>query len=130
MTAKKMFHTVDPKKEIHDAIDDGLVNFDLFNNQVLVAIYVRPEKTASGIILTDKYRDEDKYQGKVGLVVKKGPIAFEGNDDWFKGVEVGVDDWVLFRPSDGWQVNVNGVPCRVLNDISVKGKLPNPDLVW
>lgn len=130
MTAKKMFHVVDPKKELRDAINKGLEGFELFNNQVLVAIYVRPEKTASGIILTDKYRDEDKFQGKVGLVVKKGPLAFTGDDDWFRDIEVNIDDWVLFRPSDGWQVNVDGVPCRVLNDISVKGKIPNPDLVW
>jgi co-chaperonin GroES (HSP10) len=130
MTAKKMFHAVDPKKEIHDSIGDGLTGVDLFNNQVLVAIYVRPEKTASGIILTDKYRDEDKYQGKVGLVIKKGPMAFVGEDEWFKGVSVEEGDWIIFRPSDGWQINVNGVPCRMLNDVSVKGKLPNPDLVW
>jgi hypothetical protein len=66
----------------------------------------------------------------VGLVIKKGPMAFVGEDEWFKGVSVEEGDWIVFRPSDGWQINVNGVPCRMLNDVSVKGKLPNPDLVW
>jgi co-chaperonin GroES (HSP10) len=130
MAAKKMLHDIDPKVEIHGKIENGLDGVTLFNNQVLVAIYIRPDKTAGGIIITEKARDEDKFQGKVGLVIQKGPQAFKGDDDWFKGVTVNVDDWVLFRPSDGWSVEINGVACRVLNDVSVKATLPNPDLVW
>jgi len=129
MAIKKMYHAKDPKIVIEESIG-SLDELQLFNNQVLVAIYVRPEKSAGGIIYTDKARDEDKWQGKVGLVVKVGPSAFVGDDEWFKGISVTVGDWVVFRPSDGWQLEVNGEPCRVLNDISVKGKIPDPDFVW
>lgn len=130
MSAKVMFHERDPKEVLRDSIGSGLDGVQLFANQVLVAIYVRPEKTRGGIIVTEKYRDEDKFQGKVGLVVLKGPKAFVGDDDWFDGVSVDVGEWIVFRPSDGWQVEVNGVPCRVLQDVSVRGKIPDPDRVW
>lgn len=129
MAPRKMHHDVDPKKATIEALGD-ISGVDLFNNQVLVAIYMRPEKSAGGIIYTDRARDEDKWQGKVGLVMKMGPVAFKGDDEWFKGVNVKVGDWVLFRPSDGWQLELNGSPCRVMSDISVKGKIPSPDIVW
>lgn len=129
MVARKMTHAVDPKKTVQEAVGD-ISKIELFNNQVLAAIYMRPEKSAGGIIYTDRARDEDKWQGKVGLIVKMGPVAFQGDDEWFKGVNVKIGDWVIFRPSDGWQLEINGHPCRVLNDISIKGKIPTPDVVW
>jgi co-chaperonin GroES (HSP10) len=129
MTAKRMFHAKDPKIVLKEEIG-SLDEMELFNNQILVAIYIRPEKSAGGIIYTDKARDEDKWQGKVGLVMKMGPSAFVGDDDWFKDVNVKVGDWVVFRHSDGWNLEVNGTACKVLNDISIKGKIPHPDFVW
>ena len=67
----------------------------------------------------------------MGLVVKKGPLAFvDEEQDWFKGVKVDVNDWVFYRPSDGWSMNVHGVQCRVLRDIDIRGRIPAPDAVW
>jgi co-chaperonin GroES (HSP10) len=92
---------------------------------------VRPEKTKSGLYLTDANRDEDKIQGKVGLLVKLGPIAFDDmSGQWFQGVDVDLNDWIVFRPSDGWSVTVNGVLCRMIEDVNVRGKIPHPDMVW
>jgi len=73
MPYRRMNHSVDPKKVILDEMGD-ISKVELFNNQVLVAIYMRPEKTASGILLPGQTRDEDKYQGKAGLVIKLGPM--------------------------------------------------------
>ena len=42
----------DPRKALLDAVGD-LSGFDIFHNQILVAIYVRPEKTSGGIIRPD-----------------------------------------------------------------------------
>jgi len=126
-----MEHSVDPAKAINEALGDGIENTRIFNNQVLVAVYVRPKKTASGIYLPDAVSDEDKYQGKVGLVVAKGPTAFvddEGN--WFKDVSVDVGDWVIFRPSDGWSITINNVLCRIIDDTLIRGKIDRPDRVW
>src|ERR1700692_2403204 len=83
----------DPKQAILEAIGD-LSNYDLFHNQILVVIYVRPETTAGGIIRPNQNVDEDEYQGKVGLVVKVGPTAFlDTPEEDFQGQNVSVGDW-------------------------------------
>ena len=69
MPQMAMAHEVDPKEELLTKVGD-ISGIDVFNNAVLVAIYVRPTKTKSGLYLTDKYTDEDRIQGKAGLVVQ------------------------------------------------------------
>lgn len=130
MSSLVMLHAKDPKSELIEKIGD-LSKVELFNNQVLVAVYIRPEKTKGGIILAGQTRDEDKFQGKVGLVVKMGPQAFVDYDNkWFAGVNVSEDDWVFFRTSDGWSITINDVLCRILDDTNVRGKIAHPDQVW
>lgn len=130
MALHKMLHVQDPKKEIMDKFADVLANVDLFHNQVLVATYMRPNKTAGGIILTDKTTTEDKYQGKVGLVLKKGPAAFKDDERFkFYGVDVEVGDWVFYRAADGQQMALNGEHVRILEDTRVRGKVKQPDMV-
>lgn len=125
-----MDHATDPKQKLLDDIGD-ISAFEIFNNQILIAIYVRPQKTKSGILLPDQMRDEDKIQGKVGLVVKKGPAAFvDETSEWFKDITVDVGDWVVIRPSDGWAITVNNVLCRIVDDTAVRGKVDAPDRVW
>jgi len=125
-----MDHAVDPKQKLLEDIGD-ISNVEIFNNQILVAVYVRPQKTKSGIYLSDQSREEDKIQGKVGLVVKKGPSAFvDEANEWFKDVSVEVNDWVVFRPSDGWSITVNNVLCRMIDDTAIRGKVDAPDRVW
>jgi co-chaperonin GroES (HSP10) len=131
-----MKHEADPKKEIIEAVGD-LSKFKLFHNQVLVAIYIRPEMTAGGILLSNRIRDEDKWQGKIGLVLKKGPSAFvDTKGEWFTDVEVNVHDWVVFRPSDGWGMTINNrdskadVLCRLLDDTVIRGTVEDPDNVY
>jgi len=130
MPYMRMNHPVDPKKYLLDELGD-ISDIQLFNNQVLVALYVRPEKTSGGILLPGKTRDEDKYQGKVGLVIKKGNQAFvDTSKNWFNGTSVELNDWVFFRPAEGWALDVHGVPCRILDDVDVRGALPAPDVIW
>jgi len=125
-----MDHVENPKEKLLNDLGD-LSEVKLANNQVLVAIYVRPEKTKSGIILTEVYRDEDRYQSKAALVVKTGPVAFnDPTGRWFEDFSVTLHDWVFYRPSDGLAINFNGVPCRLLEDVSIKGLIPTPDLIW
>lgn len=125
-----MDHAIDPKQKLLEDIGD-ISSVEIFNNQILVAVYVRPQKTKSGIYLSDQSREEDKIQGKVGLVVKKGPSAFvDEANEWFKDVSVEVNDWVVFRPSDGWSITVNNVLCRMIDDTAIRGKVDAPDRVW
>ena len=125
-----MEHEDDPAKKLRDASGD-ISKIEVFNNQLLVAVYVRPPKTKSGIYLTDKTTDEDQYQSKVGLVLKKGPMAFDDQSgEWFKGIAIEEGDWIVFRPSDGWSITVNGQLCRMIDDVNIKGRIDNPDRVW
>jgi len=125
-----MEHSTDPKKALKKEVGN-VDNVEVFNNQVLVAVYTRPEKTKSGIYLTSGTRDEDKIQGKVGLVLKKGPQAFvDPSNNWFEGIDISLDDWVFFRPSDGWSVTINNVVCRMLDDTNIRGRIQAPDQVW
>lgn len=130
IAAIAMRHEKDPAQEIHSKVGD-LKAVDLYFNQVLIGIYVRPNVTKSGIHLADRTRDEDLYQGKVGLVLKKGPMAFKDDETMqFNGQNVAVGDWIVFRPSDGWQLSVNGTACRVLRDIDIKARVAAPDVIW
>ena len=130
MPAMVMQHDVDPKKDLLKRIGD-IKDIEIYNNQILVAVYIRPEKTIGGIIIPDENRNEDKTQGKVGLVLKKGPDAFnDESGQWFKDVKVKDNDWVIFRPSDGWTITVNKVVCRILDDVNVRGRIQHPDQIW
>jgi co-chaperonin GroES (HSP10) len=124
-----MLHEKDPKLTILESLGD-ISNVELFHNQVLLATYMRPTKTKSGLILTDSHVDEDRYQSKVGLLIKKGPKAFEQDGTWFEGMEFHEHDWLIFRPSDGWSITVNNVLCRIFDDINIKGRVQDPDAVY
>lgn len=126
----RMEENAKAKEELLASVGD-LEHIKVFRNQLLVAIFVRPEKTRAGIILPGMTRDEDKWQGKVGLIVKVGSSAFDDPDGkWFKGLAAKVGDWIVFRPSDGWQLSVNEIPCRLIDDVNVRAIIPTPDLVW
>lgn len=130
MPAMLMAHEEDPAAKLKKEVGD-VSNVEVFNNQLLVAVYVRPQKTKSGIYLTDKTTEEDRFQSKVGLVIKKGPSAFnDTSGEWFNGVEINEGDWIVFRPSDGWSITVNNVLCRMIDDVNVKGRIDHPDRVW
>lgn len=125
-----MEHDVDPKTKILEEIGD-LKSLQLFNNEILVGVYLRPQKTKSGLYLSDKTTDEDRFQSKVGLLLKTGPKAFEPNaEGWFEGEKFKLNDWLVFRPSDGWAITVHGVLCRIMKDVQIKGRVQNPDEVW
>jgi len=122
--------TDEPAQLIRDKIGD-LSKIEIMHNQILVAQYIRPERTKSGLYLADKTRDEDRFQGKTGLVLKKGPLAFVDDDhNKFHGQNVVENDWVFFRVSDGFPVVVNGVLCRMLEEVHIRGKIASPDVVY
>lgn len=134
-------HERDPKQDILDRIGEIPKDAVQFS-KILVALYVRPmadegkeAKTAGGIIIpgerVEKEQQEDIYQGKVGLIVAMGPLAYvDDEDNKFHGIANKVGDWVWFRPADGWQCQVNGVLCRLFSEARIIGRLPHPDMVW
>lgn len=126
--------TDERKRELLDKLGD-ISGVSLMHNNILIATYIRSsvKKLAGGfeLHLADKTTDEDRYQGKVGLVVAKGPLAFvDDKDNAFHGQNVEIGDWVYYRSSDGWQMSVNGNHCRLLQDVMIRGKVANPDIVY
>ena len=109
----------------------NLDNEKVFFNYILVATHVRSEKTPGGIIRPDRNKDEDVYQGKVGLVIKKGPMAFKDDAEFeFLGQDVDIGDWVLYRTGDGFDLTIRTVACRMLFDRSIKMKISDPDIYF
>ena len=105
---------------------------EVLNDRVLVEVDIRPEKTKGGIILTDTARDEDQYQSKSGVILKMGPEAFShgGSGAWFRGLTFKPGDRVVFRPSDGYSMKINGKICRLLTDTAVMMRIDNAERIW
>lgn len=120
------------KDEIWTSIGQDLVNdIEVYHNQVLVATWIRPERTAGGVILTDKSRAEDQWQGKVGLVVAYGPQAFVSDAAHdFSDQDVEVDDWIVYKVSDGFALNINDVHCRLLQDVEIRMRIKDPTTIY
>jgi co-chaperonin GroES (HSP10) len=150
---KKSDPILDEKEAILSKLGD-LSQVQIAQNEVLVAIYIRPEKSAGGILLTDRTRKEDNYQGKVGLVVKIGSACrFVREETYenkvtgerigtgrFYGVDVQLHDWIVTRPSDTWPLDMNGgedtsdpkafTNCRLVFDDQIRMKIPQPGMIW
>lgn len=125
-----MVHENEPKTKILEQIGD-VSKFELFGNNLLLAVYIRPQKTKSGIFLPDQTTDEDRFQSKVGLIVGKGPFACNSEErEWFGEEPFNLHDWVVYRPSDGWSITINGVLCRMLLDTQVRMRVPHPDAAY
>jgi len=133
MQALKMVHTVDPAEEIRAEVQSYIEEIEVLGSQVLVAAYIRPEKTVGGIILPDtpnSARAEDEFQGKVGLVLKSGPIAFKDDDTHKFGDRIPQPgDWVLYRVGDTFPLKIGKRHCRFVEDVSIKAILKRPDSV-
>lgn len=128
----------DPRQALLEKVGD-LSKVEVFGNDILVAIYKRPEKTKSGIYLTDAARSEDVWQGKAFLVLKMGPTAFI-DDEGSKFRDISEGDWVCARASDGWAITLNSehgngsrdaaIECRVITDINIRMRVSSPDTVY
>ena len=132
MPPMMMVHETDPKDMLLNQLKPFLGRAKVMNNQVLVAIYERPEKTAKGVILTATYRAEDQHQGKSCLIVMMGETAFNPDAErgWFVNERPQMHDWVAIRPSDGFPMALGGVKCRLITDTAVRMVIDAPDLVW
>lgn len=121
--------------EIWSKIKPWLDHHEIYGNRLLVAVYVRPEKTEGGIILADSYRQEDVWQGVTGLVVQRGPGAFKDSDKWkFHGQDIQVGDWITFQPPHSVLTKVggqyDGMECRIIQDCYVLAKVSGPHVCF
>src|ERR1700744_2218737 len=108
---KKSDPAVDEKQAILATLS-AFSQVQIAQNEVLVAIYIRPAKSAGGILLTDRTRKEANYQGKVGLVVKIGSACRFVRTDEKTGITYGVPIelhyWIAPRPLETCLRDENG----------------------
>ena len=135
MPPMRMIHPENPRDVVYKKVgmtkDLKIPGFELFGNRVLCGLYERPEKTAGGIILTQKTRSEEVPQGKAALILMKGVSAFKDDDAFsFHGNNVEIGDWIMLFVSYGLSCNVNGYPCRIIRDQDITMRIPSPDQVY
>lgn len=137
---RRLAEMSDPKQALIDAAGP-MTEYEVFHNVVMVATYISPAKTKGGVYLADRSLEEDRFQGKCGLVLAMGPLAFE--DDRaikFGGIKIAVHDWVYFRPADGFEMfiqdhtkgatSVDGLSVRLIEDSLIKGRVSDPSLIY
>ena len=125
----------DQRAAILEATANAMQGMDVLRNRIIVATYVVPEKTKGGIIRPDRNIDESRFQGKVGLILKKGPMAFKFDDDQHPSPEYEVGDWVFYRTSDTMEIGIAGtddmgISCRHVFDDQVIGRVQDPESIW
>lgn len=131
---QKISQSQDTKSATLEAIGSkALEAYSLFEDDVLLATYIAPEKSVGGIIRPGRNIDEDRFQGKCGLLLKVGPTAFVYNrssERAFEGTKPEINSWVVYRPSDGWEISLNGVSCRLIRANMLRGMVTDPSVVW
>jgi hypothetical protein len=124
----------DPRQFLLDRLAI-LMPLKVFHNWIITATYYMPAyDTLPGghkFYRSDAGHDEALWQGKVGLVIGKGPLAFldEGNVR-FHGQNVNIGDWIQYDILEGRQFTLDRVHCRRLKDTQVVLGVPDPALVY
>lgn len=105
----------------------------VLHGQVLVATHPGNKyHPGTHLLRTDKDLLESQYQGTVFLVLAVGPEAFTDNPKLAirHQIKAEVGDWVLARPSDGMQLLIRQVPCRLFEDANIKMIVTAPEIFW
>lgn len=121
-----------------DRLGKTLDLYTCFPTDVIVAKFQRTHLGTSGKLLAAPATSrEDRWQGKVGLVIKLGNHAFHDDSDAsFFGFSLTVGNWAVYRNTDGFDFDIcipgttDRIECRRLKDGEVFGKVQRPDLIW
>ena len=128
-------YAVDPKAFLLERCQLWMDNAEFFHNYIVTATYYLPafEILPGGQKWhrAQTTHDEALWQGKVGLVVAKGKIAFRDDDTVkFYGQDVHIGDWLQYDIHDPRQFTINRIHCRLLKDVHVIARLKDPRLVY
>lgn len=131
MAVIQMRHDVDPKKKLLEELGD-ISGIEVGNDRVVIAIYRHEGVTKGGIITPTKTHDESDYQGKVGLIIKLGPLV--PIKDEIRGFPLKIGDWVVVNSSSGLSMHAGGhgskAMLRMLPETEIHMRVPQPDVVW
>ena len=97
---------------------------------VLIVTAPTMTKSKGGIIFTDPTKNEDRFQGKIGMVVKIGEVAFNDPEIWpNEDTRPTIGDWVVYRNADTHECAINKISCRFIKDYLIIGKVSAPDAI-
>lgn len=117
----------DPRAAILKAVGD-LKQQDVFADLVLLGTFIRNMKIR-GILRPDVA--EDEHQGKCGLVLKSGPLAYgDWEEDKDRGANATPGTWVVYHIKDAWQIQVNGTPCRLVPYDKLRMRVSDPNVIY
>jgi co-chaperonin GroES (HSP10) len=106
-----------------------LSRYEVLGSNVLLATYIEPEKTAGGIIRPQRNVEEARWQGKVGLILKLGPTAFQydGPYEWpATARKPSVGDWVMHHASEARELSIKSTSCKIIDSTLIRLVVPNP----
>ena len=121
----------DPKKVVLDKVSADVEKIDVYGSRVLIATAPTPDRSKGGIMFADKTKDEGRFQGKVGLILKMGASAFKYNGQYeWEGGKPKVGDWVFYRNADTQECGISEASCRIIYDDLIIGKVSDPEVIW
>lgn len=120
---------------INEKIGKAVAKSKVLGELVMVATYVPPEKTKGGIFIPNKSLDENRFQGKVGMVLKLGESAFKytgpyDHEGSYRGTKPKVGDYVVYRASDGMEMFINGTSVRLIDSHLIKMVVDDPEAFY
>lgn len=100
-----------------------------FGHDVLVAVYDRSGKQTRGGLYLPQTAEEDKFQGKVGLILSMGPLCSGPEfQAWFGDEPPQVGDWIGFNVRDTFALTLGSTACRVVEWKYLRFATDVPDL--
>jgi co-chaperonin GroES (HSP10) len=133
MAVIQMRNSATADRELLKAIGD-ISDIEVLNDRILIAIYRHEGMTKGGIIASTKTEDESDYQGKVGLVLKIGPLVNVEGKSQTRGAELKIGDWVVVNPSSGLSMHAgqhgSSRMLRMLVEKDIHMRVKRPDAIW
>jgi hypothetical protein len=135
----------DPREVIHKALEEGLKKFkNLYGPRVLIA--TAPTALTEGSLISasdteEQLRNENRWEGKVGLILAIGPEAFKYNPRYptqlWNGNKPQVGDWVGYKTSNsceyGFRYTINEqtfyASCRIIWDNNIEMSIDDSELL-
>lgn len=131
-------YAIDPKAYLLARCAKLMKAIEMGTNHCLVATFFLPEfatiKGPNGPLrfyMSDKTKDEAMWQGRVGLLLAKGPLCWKDDEVVkFGGTRYEVGEWVVYDRQDGRAISINRVHCRRLRDVDVWAGITDPAAIY
>lgn len=96
--------------------------------RILLKAIALPEKTKSGLILSETLRNMERRAYNIGLVLKMGAQAYQPLERFPDGPYCKVGDWVVYSSYERDEINLNNHLCYFINDERIYATLSESDL--